>query len=102
MSKMAKNPATGGVFQAIFAGAEQRVATGAAHELSNAFGGATQIVRLYCTEDVYLAFGPTPEATNQSLFLPAETIEYFGVAPGEKLSALQATAGGTLYITEGA
>ena len=32
--------------------------------------------------------------------MPADTVEYFTVAPGEKVSAIQLSAGGTLHVTE--
>ena len=32
--------------------------------------------------------------------MPADTVEYFTCSPGEKVSAIQQSAGGTLHVTE--
>lgn len=58
------------------------------------------IVRVCSTTDCYLAFGVSPVATNSSLYLPANTPEYFGVTPGERIAAVARAADGDLLITE--
>ena len=58
-------------------------------------------VRLVATSDCYVAFGANPTAVvGTSMLIPAMTPEYFWVLPGEKLAVLQASAAGTLNITE--
>ena len=59
-------------------------------------------MRLFCTQDAYVAFGANPTAnTTSSMFLPGGIIEYYGVTPSTKIAVIQSTAAGTLYITEG-
>lgn len=88
-------------FQAIFPGTNQTIVTSGSSQQSSAFASLTSIIRVYCTQDCYLAFGTDPTASSSSLFLPSGTIEYFGVYGGTKVAVLQVSASGNLYITEG-
>lgn len=54
---------------------------------SAAFNRETTFVRLIASANVWLAFGANPTATVASAFLPANTVEYFGVVAGQKVSA---------------
>lgn len=66
---------------------------------SNLF--TSNIVRLYSTEDVHIASGNNAVATTSDAILPQGVIEYFEVPhSGHRFSALQVSAGGSLYITE--
>lgn len=57
-------------------------------------------VRVVSTTDCFIEIGPDPTAVAESgLFLPAGVPEYFECSPNAKVSAIQATAGGTLYVT---
>jgi hypothetical protein len=85
---------------AIFPGVSQRVAVGGSSTQSAAFGDSTGMIRLAPTTDCYVAFGLNPTATNASLFLPAGSIEYFGVSPGEKIACLQVSSAGFLNVVE--
>ena len=88
-------------FQVIYPGTSQKISTSGSHQESSAVGANCSVVRLYCTQDVYIAIGASPVATTSTLFLPANTVEYFGCNGADKVSAIQAASGGTLYITEG-
>lgn len=60
--------------------------TYAAATQSAAFGDATQLIRVIADADVYLAFGANPTATANDIRVPADSVEYFGVEPGQKVS----------------
>lgn len=82
-------------------GATQTVTTsGTSAASSNGFGSSTFFVRVVCTEDCHIVFGASPTATTSDLFLPANTVEYFTVTSGQKIAAIQNSAGGSLYVTE--
>lgn len=81
----------------------QKVAyTGTAGTISNAVGSQTRKVRVVVTTDAYIAIGTaaTVVATANDPFLPASSVEYFSINPGEKVSAIQVSSGGTLHVTE--
>lgn len=59
---------------------------------SAAFDSATRFVRIICDADGFLAFGTNPTADADSMFLPLDTAEYFGVVPGEKVSIYDGTS----------
>lgn len=73
------------------------VTIGASHAESAAVAG--DVVRLVATAACYVAFGDDPEATSDSMYMPANVPEQFQFTPGEKVSVLQVSGGGTLYIT---
>ena len=89
-------------------GITQTVAyTDSAVASTNAFGAGTNAVRIVANSACHYTFGAAPTATTSSPFLPANTVEYVYVRPGEKISAIRAaTAGlitatsGTLWVTE--
>lgn len=54
---------------------------------SAAFGANTRLVRLISDGLVFLKFGATPTADAGDSRLPADTIEYLGVKPGDKVAA---------------
>ena len=54
---------------------------------SAGFSATAFVVRLISDVDVWLSFGATPTATATSLYLPGNTVEYFGVVPGQKVAA---------------
>lgn len=90
-------------FDVIFPGASQKAAfTGASTPVTNPFAANVSVVRLYSTQDCYVKFGAAPVATSADMFLPGGVTEYIGVNPGDKVAAIQDTAAGTLYVTEGA
>lgn len=67
---------------------EQVVDFTAGATASAAFNAATRIVRIHTDAICSLAFGPTPVATVANARLIAGQTEYFGVVPGQKVSAI--------------
>lgn len=82
-------------------GAAQNVAyTGAAGTVTNGVTVGVTKVRVLTTTDAFVTTdGTTPSATSGA-YVPALSPEYITVTPGQKVSAVQVTAGGTLYVTE--
>lgn len=76
--------------------------TGTAGTITNAVGSQTYRVRVVCTTDAFVlnvdGAGVVTAATGA--YLPAFSVEYFTVTPGQKVSAIQVTAGGTMYVSE--
>ena len=72
--------------------------TATAGTVSNAAGVACRVV---VTSDAYIAFGPSPTATANDHFIPANTPEYFTLADNglDKVSAIQVAASGTLHVS---
>lgn len=58
---------------------------------SNAFNTKTYFVRLYTDADCHLDFGTSPTATVNHMFLPAGSVEYFGIREGDKLAVITHT-----------
>ena len=82
-------------------GPSQSVAyTGTAGTVATAFGAQTRRVRVVTTTAAFVSFGSSPTATTSDIYLPADTPEFFHVAPSSKVSAIQLSAGGTVYVTE--
>jgi hypothetical protein len=82
-------------------GATQNVAyTGTAGVVSNGVSDGVFQVRVNCSTDAYIAFGAAPTATTSDIFMAAGRPEYFTVSPGQKVSAVQASSGGTLSVSE--
>lgn len=89
-------------FNAIVPGTVQVVAyTGTAGQ-SAALGTSTKLVRVIASSACHIKFGANPTATTSDIYLPANVAEYFGVTPGDKISAVQVASGGNLNITEAA
>jgi hypothetical protein len=74
--------------------------TGTAGTIGSGIGLGVQKVRVLVTTDAYIKIAQSPTATTSDAYLPALEPEYFTVNPGEKVSAIQVAAGGTLNVTE--
>jgi len=59
---------------------------------SSAFASDTNIVRVISDADVILEFGSNPTALATGIKLPANTVEYFAVNPGDKVAAYDGTS----------
>lgn len=82
-------------------GITQNVAyTGTAGTISDGISDGVFQVRVNCSTAAYIAFGAAPTATTNDIYIAAGTPEYFTVSPGQKVSAVQASSGGTLSVTE--
>jgi len=65
-----------------------------------AVGAGVQKVRVVVTSGAYIKIGSAVTATTSDPYLPADSIEYFTVNPGEVVSAIQVSSAGTLHVTE--
>jgi hypothetical protein len=82
-------------------GTHQSVAyTGTAGVITNAIGTGVYKVRVIVTSAAYIKIGSSPTATTADVYMPADAAEYFTCSPGEKVSAVQLSGGGTLHVTE--
>jgi hypothetical protein len=75
--------------------------TGTAGVVTNPFGSGTYKVRIIVTTAAYVKVGDgTPTATANDVYMAAGAAEYVSVTPGQKVSAVQVSSGGTLQVTE--
>ena len=90
------------VIQAMKQGTVQNVTYTGTAGLSSAFNGATTLIRLCSDQDCFYLIASSPTATTSNgSRLPAGVVDFVPVLPGQKISVVQSTAGGTLNITEG-
>lgn len=82
-------------------GPSQNIAyTGTPGTIASAIGSQTYNVRVLTTTDAFVVTdGSTPSSTNGA-YVAALQAEYFTTTPGQKVAAVQVSAGGTLYVTE--
>ena len=82
-------------------GTHQSVAyTGTAGVITNGVSTGVRKVRVVTTSAAYILIGPSPTATTSHTYMAADSPEYFSIQPGEKVSAVQVSGGGTLHVTE--
>jgi hypothetical protein len=82
-------------------GTVQNVAyTGTAGTITNGIGNGVARALISVTSAAYVLQGKSPTATTSHTYLPADTLLYVTVNPGEKFSAVQVSAAGTLTVTE--
>lgn len=82
-------------------GSTQAVAYTGTQGRSTVLGGQTTIVRIVCTSNAHLKFGGSAvAATTGDLYITSGREEYFYVQPASYVSAIQDSAGGTMYLTE--
>lgn len=74
--------------------------TGTAGTITNAVANGTYRVRVSVTSDAFILIGTNPTATAAAVPMFAGNTEYFTIYPGEKVSAIQSSAGGTLTVVE--
>lgn len=78
--------------------------TGTAGTTSNVVSGGVTKVRVLVTTDAYVLAvdGPAFTAVTSSTgaYVPALTAEYITVNPGQKISAVQVSSGGSLDVME--
>ena len=74
--------------------------TTTAGTITNAVGAQTYKVRIVCTTDAFVKVGDAPTATTSDPLFPASSVEYVTITPGQKISAVQSIAGGTVHVTE--
>jgi hypothetical protein len=89
-------------------GVTQTIAYNASVAITNAFGPETYQLRIVADSACCYRIGDGAQtATTADPFLPANTIEYVIVSPGQRISAIKAatdglvtTTAGTLWVTE--
>ncbi len=74
--------------------------TGTAGTIANAVGTQSYKVRVLTTTAAYLKIGDSPTASTADPYMAADSPEYFTITPGQKVSAVQVSANGTLHVTE--
>ncbi len=67
---------------------DQTVTNAATAAASSAFGANTYLVRVHTDAAIGILFGENPTALTSSAKMAADTTEYFGVRPGDKLSVI--------------
>jgi len=65
-------------------------------------GSETTKVRVLVTTDAFVTTDGTTPSSTSGAYVPSLEPEYFTVRPGQTVKAVQVSAGGTLYVTEGA
>lgn len=76
------------------------VAYTAAAAASSAFQAGTNMVRLVASTACHVKIAADPTATTSDMYLAADVAEYFVVAEGQKVSAIQVSANGNLNVAE--
>lgn len=74
--------------------------TGTAGTITNPISAGVHKVRVVATTACFFRIGSNPIAVVTDDYLPADSTEYFTVSEGEKVSAIQLSAAGTLHVTE--
>jgi len=82
-------------------GPAQEVVSGAASAQSNVFGASVQLIRIVNLVACRYIIGNSPQtALVTSALLPANTVEFVGVKPGQVVATIQEGAPGVLSIVE--
>lgn len=76
------------------------ISTTTASQQSSAFASQTHQVRLAANQATYVKFAGNPTATTSDVLMPANTIDYFTVNPGEKVAVLALSTTGIISIVE--
>lgn len=72
--------------------ASQTVAIGGTSAAStNAFGPNTRMIRVHTDAICSVAVGPTPTAVATAMRMSADSTEFFGVTPGDKIAVISNT-----------
>ena len=83
----------GGYGAQVMKPAATQAVTFAASTQSTAFDAATRLVRIIADADVFCLFGANPTATaTNAIKIPANTVEYFEVNPGDKVACYDGTS----------
>jgi hypothetical protein len=83
-------------------GASQTIAYDASVGITNAFSAGTYQLRLAANSACHYRIGDGVQtATTADTYLPANTIEYVIVSPGQRISAIKAATNGLVTATAG-
>jgi hypothetical protein len=89
-----QNSARNGTTQAV-------AATAASTASAAAFATGTHQVRIVANTACHYTFAASPTAATTHPLLPALTVEYVTVTPGQKVAALRASTAGGITATDG-
>jgi hypothetical protein len=68
---------------------------------SSAFAATTSLIRVVADTDCYIEIGDgVLTASAADTLLPANTVEYFSVTPGQKIAFIRKTADGLINVSE--
>ncbi len=79
---------------------QSKAYTGTAGTIDTAISTGVTRVRIAVTSAAYVKVGKSVTATSADVYMPADAVEYVIIAPGEVVSAIQVSSGGTLHVTE--
>jgi hypothetical protein len=87
---------------AYYPGTTQNQTTTSTSQYTNAFGTYTSIVRVAVQNDTYIQPAATTAttATNSSMIIPANGVEFLALNGGTRLAHLQVANSGWISITE--
>jgi hypothetical protein len=72
--------------------ASQSVTISGTSAQSADIASTTAIIRLVADSACFVATGASPTATSSDMYLPANSVEYFTVAPGDTIKVAAVTA----------
>jgi hypothetical protein len=90
----------------MIAGAQQVTISGTSAKNATAFADSTRVISIYSDTDCHIEIGTSSVvATTSDHFIPAQTYMYLSITlHGDvaftHIAVIQASAGGTLYISE--
>lgn len=82
-------------------GASVKVAYTGTAGTTAALSPDTKVIRVMATTDCFIRISPagTAAVADVDMYLPAYVAEYFEGQPSVKVSAIQVSTGGTIYVT---
>ncbi len=81
-------------------GASVKVAYTGTAGTTAALPSNTEVVRVIATTDCFIEIGTSPTAVaDTGMYIAALVPEYFSCPPSGKVSAIQVTTGGAIYVT---
>ena len=82
-----------------FVSNEKLTTSGGAASNSTAAGATITCFRVATRIDCYVNIGTSVTATSSSMFMPSGVVEYFKVAPGERVSVIAVSDEGEVTVT---
>jgi len=88
---------------AFLPGTTQNITTSGTSQASSAFATSTSIIRVTCTQDIYIQLGNSPTASATGcMLITAGSAEFLAVdsVNNQKIAVIQVTSAGVCSITE--
>ena len=76
------------------------ITTSTTSQQTSAFGSQTRQIRVSATQATYIKIDANPTATSSDVLIPANTVDYLTVSPGQKLAAIALSTTGVISIVE--